>query len=112
MTRHTRNSRIHHGRSEGLRRLIRLSLASLPAIPDEILSWLAGELGPDERRAMREIAERADLLQVDGQTYLIAPVTPRCIDALAAFEAAGEDRESDPLEPSIGGDDREEETRL
>ena len=74
----------------------------LPAVPDAILSLLAGELGPLERLAMREIAERADLIFVDGTTYLIAPVSPRCIDALSAFEAGAEDREPEPDEPSIG----------
>ncbi len=86
--------------------------ASLPAIPDDLLSWLAGELGPDERLAMREIAERADLIHMDGETYLVAPVSPRCIDALSAFEAEAEDREPEPLEPSIDGHDREEGAAL
>ena len=85
----------------------------LPAVPAHVLSWLAGELGPDERLAMREIAERADLIFVDGQTYLVAPVTPRCIDTLAAFEADAEDREPEPDEPSIGPyDDREQGAAL
>lgn len=57
---------------------------------------------------MREFAESADLLHVDGQTFLLAPVSARTIDVLAAFEAEGEDRELEPLEPSIDGEDREQ----
>ena len=79
-----------------------------PPVPGDVLSWLAGELGPVERLALREIAERADLIYVDGVTYLVAPVSPRCIDALSMFEAGADDREPEPLEPSIGGEDREE----
>lgn len=74
----------------------------LPAVPADALSWLAGNLGPAERLAMREIVERGDLIHVDGQTYLVAPVTSRCIDALAMFEAESGDREHGADdEPSI-----------
>ncbi len=58
---------------------------------------------------MREIAERADLIHVDGTTYLVAPVSGRCIDALSAFEAGADDREPEPLEPSIDSRDDLEE---
>ncbi len=58
---------------------------------------------------VREIVERGDLIFVDGTTYLVAPVSPRCIDALSAFEAEAEDREPEPLEPSIDGHDDLEE---
>jgi hypothetical protein len=44
---------------------------------------------------MREIVERGDLIHVDGVTYLVAPVSARCIDAMAAFESEGEDRVND-----------------
>ena len=54
-------------------------------------SWLTGRLGPAERRAMREIAERADLLEVDGRTFLLVPIGAETLDALAAFEAEGDD---------------------
>ncbi len=77
----------------------------IPALPDDALSWLAGALGPPERRAMREIAERGDLTVVEGRSYLVAPVSAPTIDALAAFEAEAEDRENDLCdEPS---EDRE-----
>ena len=67
----------------------------IPALPEGALSWLAGKLGPAERRALREIVERGDLAEVHGEFYLVAPVSPATIDALAAFEAEGEDREND-----------------
>jgi hypothetical protein len=67
----------------------------IPALAQDQLSWLAGELGPVERLAMREIVERGDLIHVDGVTYLVAPVSARCIDGLSAFEAEGEDRVND-----------------
>ena len=77
----------------------------IPALPEHALIWLAGELGPVERRAMREIVERGDLAKVNGQQFIVAPVSPETIDALAAFEAEGEDRENDLCdEPS---EDRE-----
>ena len=73
----------------------RYALAALP--------WLTGDLGPPERRALREIVERGDLAHVDGQAYLVVPVSPATLDALAAFEAEGEDREDEPVEDQ--GDD-------
>ena len=75
----------------------------IPALPEAALSWLAGSLGPPERRPMREIVERGDLAHVDGQAYLVAPVSPATIDALAAFSAEGEDMENEPIEDQ--GDD-------
>ena len=79
----------------------------IPAMSEHGLSWLAGKLGPAERKAMREIAQAGDLAEVNGKTYIVAPVSPKTIDALAAFEAEGEDRESADLcdEP---GQDKEE----
>ncbi len=71
------------------------SLADLPA---GALAWLTGDLGPPERRALREIVERGDLAMVDGQPFIVAPVSPETIDALAAFEAEGEDMEDEPVE--------------
>lgn len=65
----------------------------IPALPEHALSWLAGQLGPPERRAMREIAQGGDLADVGGTLYLVAQVSDATIDALAAFEAEGKDRE-------------------
>lgn len=75
-----------------------------------VLPWGRGRealpllsLDASERAALREIANGADLIFVDGATYLVAPVSPACLDALAAFEADAEDREPNgDLEPSIG----------
>ena len=42
-------------------------------------------------------------MKQDGKTYLVARVSSATIDALAAFEAEGEDRENDLCdEPSLG----------
>lgn len=65
----------------------------IPALPADQLSWLAAELGPPERRAMREIAQGGDLADVGGTLYLVAQVSDATIEALAVFEAEGEDRE-------------------
>ena len=67
----------------------------IPALPEDSLSWLAGKLGPVERRALREIAETGDLVKQDGHVYLVARVSSATVDALAAFEAEGADREND-----------------
>ena len=77
----------------------------IPALPEAALSWLAGSLGPPERRAMREIVQRGDLAEVGGQAYLVAPVSAPTIDALAAFEVEGEDREFDLCDEQEEDDD-------
>ncbi len=46
---------------------------------------------------------RGDLAHVNGQAYLVVPVSPATIDALAAIEAEAEDREDDPAR--VQGDD-------
>ena len=66
-----------------------------PAIPEHALPYIAGQLGHAERKALRNIAETADLLFVEGQPYLLAMVTEATLAALAAFEAEAEDREND-----------------
>ncbi len=75
-------------------------------MPASGLTHLEGELGPDERRAMRALCQTADLFVVGDQAYLLAPVTPALVDNLAVFEAEGYDREpddepehDDPTEP-------------
>ncbi len=59
---------------------------------------MTAPLDPPERRALREIIERGDLTHVNGQAFLVVPVTPATLDALAAFEAEAADRESEPTE--------------
>jgi len=76
----------------------------VPSLPQDQLSWLAGRLGPAQRAPLRQIAQNGDFLTVDGRTYLLAPVTAETIDALAAFETEGEDRECD-LEDEPGTDE-------
>ena len=65
----------------------------LPALVEGTLSWLAGKLGPSDRRALREIAETGDIVKRGERTYLIARVSSATVAALAVFEAEGEDRE-------------------
>ncbi len=67
----------------------------IPRMPTSELTHLEGELGPDERRAMRALCQTADLFVVGDQAYLLAPVTPALVDTLAVFEAEGYDREPD-----------------
>ena len=71
---------------------------AVAGLPTDALPWLVSDLGPAERRALREIVERGDLAMVDGQQFIVAPVSSSTIDALAAFEAEAEDREADPDE--------------
>ena len=73
----------------------RYTETSIPAIADHELPWLAGKLGPAERRALRMICETADLVIVEDQLHLIVPALDDLVDILAAFEAEGEDREND-----------------
>ena len=67
----------------------------VPSTPATELIHLEGELGPDERRAMRALCQTADLFVVDDQAYLLAPVAPALLNTLAAFESEGYDREPD-----------------
>lgn len=82
----------------------------IPALPTEALCWLAGDLGPAERRALRVIVDEADIVEIDGRAFLVAPVTAEVVDTLAAFEAEGEDREPD-LEDEPGEDPEPDEDR-
>lgn len=80
------------------------NMPSPAGLPPSALPWLTGDLGPPERRALREIVERSDLAMVDGQAYLVAPVSPATIDTLAAFSAEGEDMEDEPVEDDGDGE--------
>ncbi len=69
---------------------------SVPVPECSALPWVLDKLAPVERFAMAEIAENADMLEVDGEMWLLAPITSqRTLEALAAFGAEGEDREND-----------------
>ena len=68
----------------------------VPVVGHYTLPWLLGELVPNERKAMAEIAESADMLEVNGEIWLLAPIHEQeTLDVLAAFGAEGEDREND-----------------
>lgn len=80
----------------------------LPAIEETELAFLLGSLAPDERKALAAIVETADLIQVGGSSFLLAPVTPAMLDTLAAFgeceerENDLEDEPSEDPEPDTG----------
>ncbi len=48
---------------------------SVPVPECSALPWVLDKLAPDERFAMAEIAENADVLEVDGEMWLLAPIT-------------------------------------
>src|SRR5579862_8855813 len=82
--------------------------ASASRIIQPMHQWfdhLAGPLLPDERRALRQIIAGADLLEVGDQTYLLAPVLPATLDALAAFEAEAAELEEDNEDRCTAHDD-------
>ncbi len=76
-------------------------------LSEKALPWLTGTLGPPERRALREIAQHGDLTVIEGRSYLVSPVSETTIDALAAFEAEGEDREDDLCDEPDHDDERD-----
>lgn len=63
------------------------------------------KLAPDEQLALRQICRDGDLLLVEGLPFLLVPVTPATLDALAAFEAAAEDLEQDNEDCCTASDD-------
>ena len=63
------------------------------ALLEKDLSHLAARLGPGDRRALREIVETGELVTEGKHTYLVARVSSATVDALASFEAEGEDFE-------------------
>ena len=79
------------------------------------LQDIIGDPTSRERQALRKIVAEADLLEVDGQHYLLTPIGPDTLDILAAFEAEHgdfEDAESDRdegEEPELDMCDAEED---
>jgi len=68
----------------------------IPSVGVTELAWLFDPLIPAERKAMAEIADNADILDVNGETWLLVPITSQdTLDTLAAFASEGEDREND-----------------
>lgn len=72
---------------------------------DAALAVAAANLAPLDRAALRAIVTAADVIEVDGQRFLLAPVSDATLDTLAAFEAELEDLEP---EPDDDDDDAEE----
>ena len=65
----------------------------LPALGDVGLALMLGGLAPPERRAMTTIAESADLLTVEDESWLLVPAPAWLLHTLAVFGAECEDRE-------------------
>ena len=67
---------------------------------------------PRERRVLREICETGDLIQRNGQTYLVARVSSYTVDTLAAFESERADLEDsgDAEQVNEDGADNEDGT--
>lgn len=97
-----RPQRAVHGRPAAAA-MARPKDAWLARQPAPALPPCLADLSPAERRAMRAIAEGADLYTVNGRTYIVAAVDPETVDTLAAFEAETVDLEdSHDDEPSLG----------
>ena len=80
----------------------------IPALSDHELAFAVGALAPPERKALAAIAESADLLTVEDQSWLLVPAPAWLLDTLAAFGAEAEDREpglDDEPETDMGADD-------
>lgn len=67
----------------------------IPAVPDAEIARIIRDLAPSERRALHKIAEEADLLEIEGQTWLLAPIDAGTIDVLAQVGAETDDMEND-----------------
>ena len=59
----------------------------IPALADRELAFAVGALAPPERRAMAAIAESADLLTVEDESWLLVPAPAWLLDTLATFGA-------------------------
>ena len=82
----------------------------IPALDDIGLAHMLGSLAPDERVAMTQIADTADVLDVEGRLWLLVEASPWLLDVLAAFGAEAEDRE--PCLEDEPGADREPDESL
>lgn len=74
------------------------------------LGWMAGKLGPVERRALRALAEGAydviDVLDQEGgrSRFLVASVTDEVLRVLESFECEGDEIEPDTDDDTEGGE--------
>lgn len=62
-----------------------------PAVPEhqnlEHIFSLIGKPSSEERSALRSIVDQADIFEIDGCSFILAPITPEIVDILAAFES-------------------------
>ncbi len=66
-----------------------------------------GCLTPRRLPRLAAVVQAGDLAEVEGKFYLVAPVSAATIDALAAFEAEGEDMELDASDLELDEADNE-----
>lgn len=67
----------------------------IPVMGEVGRNWWAQALTPIERKAVQALINEADILVVEGNSYLLAPINQEIIDVLSAFEADAEDFEFD-----------------
>jgi len=60
---------------------------------------------PAERRALRAIVDGADLIECDGQQFLLAPVSDAVLAALAEFESDEREDDADREDDELAEDD-------
>lgn len=78
-----------------------MARAAAQHTPSHARNHAPPELAAMERQALRDICEFADVLQLDGEAWLLVPASPAVLDVLAAFEV---DEDGDPLD--AGEEDR------
>lgn len=85
----------------------------MSALQADCLAWLLGSLAPDERQALAQIVDTADLFQAAGRDWLLVPADAGLIDRLATFAEAGADLEpgddDEPADPREVDEDAEPE---
>ena len=59
---------------------------------------LSSTAAADAAVVLHEIIEQGNFIFVGKQVFLLSPLSPAGIDALAAFSADGEDLEDEPVE--------------
>lgn len=82
--------------------------AYFPRVPLHILGDLVNEVTPAEIRALHYLADNADLIVVEGETFLLAPAPIDLIDTLALVGSQQADLEpvtEDESETDRGVDD-------
>ena len=59
----------------------------IPALPEHHLAGLIGDLAPNERKALDQIVQTADVLTVAERQWLLVPASQWLLEFLATFGA-------------------------